>query len=321
VNYDIIGDIHGHADALNALLSDMGYQAKQGAWRHADRQAIFVGDFIDRGPIQVGTVATVRRMVDAGSALAIMGNHEFNAIAWYLKCPGTARRHLRTHTGSVGGKNLRQHETFLKDAQGIAGQHKELVEWFLTLPLWLDLGCIRVVHACWHRQFMAYLQPRLAPGHRLTEALMVEACREPKHERLKDTAEPTVFKAVEALTKGLEIPLPPPHSFLDKDGYRRHRVRARWWDREAMTFRLMAFIDKANPIELPDALVPNHVRLGIEEGIPHFVGHYWLRGIPEPLHGNLACVDYSVAKRGKLVAYRWDGDPVLSMSGFHWVGK
>ncbi len=30
-NYDIIGDIHGHAEALKALLRSMGYTDSQGA--------------------------------------------------------------------------------------------------------------------------------------------------------------------------------------------------------------------------------------------------------------------------------------------------
>lgn len=81
MNYDIIGDIHGHAGALKALLADLGYVEKGRTWSHPDRQAIFLGDFIDRGPRQVETVDIVRRMVDAGNAQAVMGNHELNAIA------------------------------------------------------------------------------------------------------------------------------------------------------------------------------------------------------------------------------------------------
>ena len=69
--YDIIGDIHGQADKLEALLRTLGYRDTAGAWRHAERQAIFVGDFIDRGPAQVRSVHIVRRMVDAGAALAV----------------------------------------------------------------------------------------------------------------------------------------------------------------------------------------------------------------------------------------------------------
>jgi hypothetical protein len=85
--YDIIGDIHGQADKLHALLGKLGYVQRQGAYRHPSRKAIFVGDFIDRGPKQVDSVMTARRMIDNGSALAVMGNHEFNAIAWHTEDP------------------------------------------------------------------------------------------------------------------------------------------------------------------------------------------------------------------------------------------
>ena len=87
MGYDIIGDIHGHNEKLEALLYKLGYRNTAGAWRHPERQAIFVGDFIDRGPSQVQTVNTVRRMVEAGVALAVMGNHELNAIAWHTPDP------------------------------------------------------------------------------------------------------------------------------------------------------------------------------------------------------------------------------------------
>ena len=86
--YDIIGDIHGQADKLEALLRTLGYRDTAGAWRHQERQAIFVGDFLDRGPAQVRAIDIARRMVDAGAALAVMGNHELNAIAWHTSDVG-----------------------------------------------------------------------------------------------------------------------------------------------------------------------------------------------------------------------------------------
>jgi hypothetical protein len=63
----VIGDIHGYADKLVRLLALLGYRERNGAWRHPERHAIFVGDLIDRGPAQVATVSIVRAMVDAGS--------------------------------------------------------------------------------------------------------------------------------------------------------------------------------------------------------------------------------------------------------------
>ena len=73
MNHDIIGDIHGHADHLEALLTQLGYQHRNDAWRHPSRTVIFVGDFVDRGPGQLRTLELVRAMTDAGSARAVMG--------------------------------------------------------------------------------------------------------------------------------------------------------------------------------------------------------------------------------------------------------
>ena len=74
--YDIIGDIHGCADKLEALLSRLGYLKQGGVWKHADRIAVFLGDYIDRGPEILETLKIVRDMRDAGSAVALMGNQE-----------------------------------------------------------------------------------------------------------------------------------------------------------------------------------------------------------------------------------------------------
>ncbi len=48
--YDLIGDIHGHADELVQLLETLGYEKGEGAYQRSDRKVIFLGDFIDRGP-------------------------------------------------------------------------------------------------------------------------------------------------------------------------------------------------------------------------------------------------------------------------------
>lgn len=50
-----------------------------------------------------------------------------------------------------------------------------------------------------------------------------------------------------------------------------------------------------------------------------FVGHYWMEGLPAPLKPNVACLDFSAVKYGKLVAYRFDGERVLSPDKFVWV--
>ena len=321
MNYDIIGDIHGHAEALKALLEDLGYGLKGSVWGHPDRQAIFLGDFIDRGPRQVEAVDIVRRMVDAGNAQAVMGNHELNAIAWFTEDPDNEGEYLRPHRSpKYGEKNYNQHRAFLDEVNGTP-QHKEIIDWFMSLPLWLDLDGIRVVHACWHPASMDYLEPRLAKGNRLNKELLIEATREPADDAEKDNASPSVFKAVEALTKGIEIPLPNGHSFRDKDGHERYRVRTRWWDSAATTFQKAAMLPDEVRSALPSDEIPSHGRPELNNDKPMFFGHYWLTGTPLLLSDSAACLDYSIANGGRLVAYRWDGESQLQARKLHWVGK
>ena len=55
-------------------------------------------------------------------------------------------------------------------------------------------------------------------------------------------------------------------------------------------------------------------------GPPVFIGHYWMSGKPELQSPKVACVDYSAAKDGPLVAYRWDGEQELDESRFFEAG-
>lgn len=79
--FDIIGDVHGCCDELEQLLAELGYVRTDGAYTHPEgRKAIFVGDFVDRGPRIVDSVRLVRAMVRAGSALAVPGNHDVKLV-------------------------------------------------------------------------------------------------------------------------------------------------------------------------------------------------------------------------------------------------
>src|SRR5690554_7967208 len=106
--YDLIGDIHGHATELKALLTKMDYREKDGVWQNPERTVIFLGDFVDRGPEQVETVTIAQNMVEKGLALAVMGNHEFNAVAWATEDPQNPGEHRRPQIE----KNMKQHRDF-----------------------------------------------------------------------------------------------------------------------------------------------------------------------------------------------------------------
>jgi len=305
VNYDIIGDIHGHYDKLVALLKTLGYRESLRAWRHPDRTAIFVGDLIDRGPKQVDTLRLVHGMVDTGAAMAVMGNHEFNAIAWATPDPEHPGERLRRH-GRPG--NRTQHKAFLDEVAG-KPLHDETIRWFKTLPLWLDLGAIRVVHACWHNEYVDALRPYLGKGATLTEELIVWANRKGHW----------AFKAVEALCKGLEVALPTGLSFKDRDGKDRDSIRVRWWEAQPISFKRAALAPAKIVEQIPDDPVPNDRRISAYSGPPVFFGHYWLTQQPAPMTPQVACVDYGAADGGPLVAYRWEGEPELRATHFIWT--
>ena len=114
---DIIEDIHGQADKLHAMLAHLGYENRNGAYRYPHRTAISMGHFIDRGFQQLSSVMTARRMVEADSGQAVMGNHEFNAIAWHTLHPTDDGEYLRPQSANWGPANRAQYAAFLQEVE------------------------------------------------------------------------------------------------------------------------------------------------------------------------------------------------------------
>jgi hypothetical protein len=298
--HDIVGDIHGHAAKLQRLLRRLGYEERDGIYRHASRQLIFVGDFIDRGPEIRRTLQIARAMVDAGSARAVMGNHEFDALLYHTKGPD--------------GEWLRPHNeknTFLRQAtlDQIAlpcpAEWEDRLDWMLQLPLWLDLGSCRVVHAAWDDAAVQACGTR----DTLAEITLGKA-------RRRQTPE---GGAVNWLLKGPEYKLGDGAVFVDKEGFTRKSVRAKWWIpiRPGMTHAETAI--PAGEIR-GEGGVPDGVSFpGYSATAPAlFFGHYWLppEAFKAPLASNIACVDYSAGYGGPLVAYRFDGEAILQPDKF-----
>jgi protein phosphatase len=93
--FDIIGDVHGCCDELEALLRRLGYEKNEpgasatGVFSFAGgpvyahpqgRKAVFVGDLVDRGPRILDTVRLVHNMIAAGSAFCVPGNHDMKLM-------------------------------------------------------------------------------------------------------------------------------------------------------------------------------------------------------------------------------------------------
>ncbi|MDR1546498.1 MAG: polynucleotide kinase-phosphatase [Deltaproteobacteria bacterium] len=77
--FDVIGDVHGCFGELTELLEKLGWRVDRdqlSAEPPAGRRAIFLGDFVDRGPDTVKTLRLLMNLSRSGAALCLPGNHE-----------------------------------------------------------------------------------------------------------------------------------------------------------------------------------------------------------------------------------------------------
>lgn len=306
--FDLIGDVHGCGDLLECLLERMGYQRQAGVYTHASRRVIFLGDLIDRGPHVQKALDIVRRMVDAGTALVVMGNHEAHALKQCLREGGRDFTLPR-----VGGRSERvMHET-LKQFERAPALWASYLEWFLEMPLCLEFEHFRVAHACWDE---ALLRPFLAehPDGRIDRSFLLAASEagSPEHRVLDRT------------TRGTQLRLPNGQMIRSLDGTRRGLFRTHFWARSPKTYGDVVFQPDPLPPEFEDRPLRDDERRRLvhydSSQRPLFVGHYWCEGIPSLATSNIACLDYSAVRDGRLVAYRFDGESVLDAGRFCWVG-
>jgi hypothetical protein len=286
--YDLIGDIHGHADELEAWLKAHGYAASGRGYKHPERTLIFLGDLIDRGPKIRRVVEIARAMVDSGAAKIIMGNHEFNALCYHTEDSEKQGEFLRKHNSN----HVEQHRETLS-AFPNPTEMAEVLSWFYTIPMWLDLPELRAVHACWHEESVALLRATF-PDAMLRPDVLAECA--------KKTG--MLYGAIENLLKGPEAKLPPGFSFNDKYNKVRTNIRVKWCvPADGHTYRSYSFPEQEAAPELP---VEGVALPGYPEGDkPVFFGHYWLNdSIPAPVTKNCFCLDYSVANQGYLCGYR-----------------
>jgi len=167
----VIGDVHGHYDALMKLLEAIAPTS--------DDQIYFLGDLIDRGPKS----AQVVDFVFKNKYQCLRGNHEemlLDVLGGGQIVPEMFQVWLYN-----GG-----HATITSYEGKIPQEH---IEWMETLPIYLDLGDVWLVHAgihpeipfekqtsehfCWIRdEFHSMTQPYfpeklIITGHTITFTL------------------------------------------------------------------------------------------------------------------------------------------------------
>lgn len=294
--YDIIGDVHGQVDMLKDLLTRMGYEKKNGSFKHTDRKAVFVGDIINRGPKIRETISLVRGMVEAGNALMVLGNHELNAIVMETK----------DKTGRPLIKRLLKYrmpltQTF-EEFVHLPGEYKSHIKWMRTLPMFLELDGIRVVHACWDDQNIELIRNN-ATEEKLRRRLLKQIG--------KNNSE--LSRAFWQTCKGIDFKLPKDLLVFDNKGQAHRSFRSKWWlNPQGMNFRELSLESRFNlpPYTIPPELNENRKPYGEDQPIVFF-GHYCLKNGDNIFAPNICCLDSCVSRKGKLAAYRWSGERKL----------
>jgi len=307
--YDLIGDVHGCGATLVMLLERLGYQRRGGVYRHPRRKVIFLGDLIDRGPRIRLAVTLARRMVEAGEAYIVMGNHEINALSYFQRAPHVrGRQWLREHTP--------RHNRIIKETvaqyRDYPEEWEEALTWFMQIPLCLEIDGLRVVHACWDPALVAALRQR-CPDARIDADFLAASA-------VPGTLE---FRVLDRLTRGIHVPLPAGVEIRSGDGVTRRSFRAHFWARQPRTWGDVIFQPDNLPGDLEQRELTAKERSYLSyygpEQPPLFIGHYWCEGVPALPAPNIACLDYSAVKFGRLVAYRWSGESRLDADRFVWV--
>jgi diadenosine tetraphosphatase ApaH/serine/threonine PP2A family protein phosphatase len=142
--FDVIGDVHGCADELQALLEKLGYGVHldgEGAGRRAvtrapdGRRAFFAGDLVDRGPKSPDVLRIVMDLVARGHAFAVIGNHDDKFLRW-----------LKGYDVKIANGLERTVEQYMADDAGLRDKTREFLE---SLPshAWLEDGGLVIAHA------------------------------------------------------------------------------------------------------------------------------------------------------------------------------
>ena len=296
LHLDFIGDIHGYADELEILLMKLGYAKLNNIYQHPTRKAFFVGDFIDRGPQIREVLELVRPMITNGYAYTVIGNHEYNAICYFVE---VNRKPLRSHSQKNNAQIRLTKEAFANDVDLL----HDYINWFRTLPIYVDTPLFRVVHAQWKDIHINTLKANKINNFQNVNFLV-------------DSVQPfnSLHKLTNCLLRGEEMKMAGVH-FNDSDGHKREAYRVKWWLPEGEVaahdylINFPADTDNALPIVYNPGYKLNQP--------PIFFGHYCLKNIETNLfQNNICCLDYCVANSGKIAAYRWNGEQVLKNENF-----
>jgi hypothetical protein len=215
--YDFIGDVHGEFDKLESLLLGKGYESNGISFYSSNRTAVFVGDFVDKGPDSLKVLQLVKKMVDEDNAIVVLGNHDWNWIRFNTL--NEKGGYLRDHSLDNLHQNAETRAVW-KNADEV--EQKSLLEWLSKLPFWIKDEKFGVVHACWDEEAIEKLQDYgvfcFEDYYKLISHYDIN------HETVKN-----VEQKIDQILCGPEETLPDGKTFKDDKGKVRNKYRVKWW--------------------------------------------------------------------------------------------
>jgi hypothetical protein len=169
------------------------------------------------------------------------------------------------------------------------------IKWLRSLPLFLELDGMRVVHACWSDEAVEFIKQNIPPGK----------IKKQVFKTLRKSPRSPMAQNIWLLTKGIQFKLPGDLKIINNKGISPRSFRMRWWETpKGKTFEELSF---ENKFQLPEYTVPPEI---LPEGLPYpenspivFFGHYCRNNGPHMIkpqcllhrflcqrHQNLACL-------------------------------
>jgi protein phosphatase len=141
--FDVVGDVHGCAEELEALLGELGYRLtwsdgadgrRAGVAAPHGRKLVFVGDLVDRGPRSPDVIRIAMAAVEAGG-FVVQGNHDNKLQRWM------DGRNVKV------GHGLQESIDQLADETDVFKAKAKSFLYELRSHYWLDGGRLAVAHA------------------------------------------------------------------------------------------------------------------------------------------------------------------------------
>jgi len=229
-----------------------------------------------------------------------MGNHEANAVAWNL---GDANGHpLRPHTPA----HRKQHAAHLSDAARDPWSYHRHIAFYASLPVFLDFGDFRCIHAYWDKPVIGLLSDQLDPDRVLTDAQWPEAY----------TAGHPLSAALQLSLNGPRVKLPKPLRYRGSDGTIRKTAALHWWLQADTDVSKAVVLSAPVKARKPLRGTPLRAHAGYTSDIPVFFGHYHLKTAPRVTAQNAVCTDFGAGSNRRLAAFRYSGQSRLRDTDF-----